>query len=131
MKDEKLEEIREKYGDDRRSELGLEVDWRASKYALLGLEWEYNDVRLPDGDFDFHLGRLRLTLAGSPELSWSNFLQYDDMSHDLGLNSRLWWIPEPGREVFLVLNQGWLASSDSIHGTQTNLAFKVGYTLRF
>ena len=118
------------YGGHR-EEYELDLDWRASRFVELGVEWEYNDVRLPGGDFDIHLGRVRATLAGSPKLSWSNFVQYDDTSDSLGLNSRLWWIPEPGNQLFLVLNQGWLADSDRFHGTETNVAFKVGYTMRF
>ena len=66
-----------------------------------------------------------------PRLVWSNFVQYDNQSADLGLNSRLWWIIQPGREVFLVLNQGWFRDSSRFAPTDTQLTLKVGYTLRF
>jgi hypothetical protein len=116
--------------DGDRTEVETDVEWRASRHAQFEAEYEWNDVDLPGGDFTVNVGRLRATFLANPDVSWSNFLQYDDQSDAMGLNSRLWWILEPGNEAFLVLNQGW-DTGVGMRGTQTNVAFKVGYTLRF
>ena len=116
--------------EGERDDLALELDLRTSKHLLAGLGYERNDVRLPGGDFTVNVGRLRLELLANPRLSWTNFLQYDDVSEQLGLNSRLWWILRPGSEAFLVLNQGWDADG-GLHPTIGQWTFKLGTTFRF
>lgn len=116
--------------DGTRQDLGLEVQWRACRWASFAVEYEHNDVELPAGDFAVNLGRLEWTLLTSPDLSWTNFLQYDDVSERLGLNSRVWWILRPGTELFLVLNQGWDGSADSFVTEDTQLIFKLGTSFR-
>ena len=44
--------------------------------------------------------------AFSSTLSWNNLIQYDNVSENLGINSRLHWIPKAGQQAFLVLNWG-------------------------
>ena len=117
--------------DGRRWDAELELDWRPGAWGLFGLEYERNEVDLEDGDFDVNIGRLRANFLFSPDVSWSNFVQYDDVSESLGLNSRLWYIFEPGRELFFVVNQGWEANADTIAPTATEVSVKFGYTLRF
>ena len=72
-----------------------------------------------------------IALFPTPDTAWYNFVQYDDESDGVGLNSRLWHIFEPGREVFIVLNQSWNTMDDRFVPERTGLALKFGYTLRF
>lgn len=116
--------------DGTRDELGLGLDLRASRHALLGANFERNDVRLPDGDFIVHVASLELTLVANPDLSWTSFVQYDDQSDTFALNSRLWWILRPGSSAFLVFNQGWEQDQGSLDPLSTQVEFKLGYTLR-
>ncbi len=48
--------------------------------------------------------RAGFDFAFSPTLSWVNLIQYDNVSEVAGINMRLHWIPEAGREVFFVIN---------------------------
>ena len=57
-----------------------------------------------DCEFITRVVRLSLETIFSSRLSWVNLIQYDNVSHTVGLNSRLHWIPQAGREGFLVLN---------------------------
>ena len=69
----------------------------------------------------------------TPDLTWSNRLQYDNVSEGFGVNSRLYWIPEPGREAYLVLNWG-MSDADKdgdFVSTSNDLTFKYNYTFRF
>ena len=109
----------------------VSLDVRPDPLVAAGIELEQDSVRLPGGSFTARVERLRLDLQFSPKLVWSNFVQYDNLSEDLGLNSRLRWILEPGREFFAVVNQGWLYSHDRFAPTDTQLAAKLGWTLRF
>lgn len=109
----------------------FELDWRQSAHLLATVSWEHTDARLPSGDFAVNVGRLRLILLATPLLSWTNNLQWDDVSDSVSLNSRVWWILRPGVQTFLVLNQGWAYDRPSFSPTSSELALKFGYTLRF
>ena len=107
------------------------LEWRQSRYFLLDSEFERDDVRLPGGDFVVNIARLRAVALTSPDVSWSNFVQWDDESDALSLNSRLWWILAPGSEAFFVVNQGWQHASPHFAASTTDVALKFGYTFRF
>lgn len=117
--------------DGDRTDYRAALDWRANAHAILGTEYSLNKVHLDGGSFDVNLARLKVDLHLDPRTSWSNFVQWDDVSEDLGLNSRLRIIFEPGRDFFLVLNQGWTTLDEHFAATSTDLRFKVGYTFRF
>jgi hypothetical protein len=67
------------------------------------------------------------------DLTWTNRIQYDNVSEGMGINSRLYWIPEPGREMYLVLNWGLtdFDRNNSFESTNSDLTFKYNYTFRF
>ena len=65
---------------------------------------DYNDVHLPQGDFVTRLLTLQADLAFNIRWSWENFVQYDNVSDTIGVNSILRWIPQAGRETVLVIN---------------------------
>lgn len=117
--------------DGDRQDLAAGVNWRPGTLYNASLSYSLNNVSLPDGDFETQLARGRLNFAFSPRTTWSNFVQWDSESDGIGVNSRLRWIPEPGREVFLVFNQTLQRDEGSLETLFQELAFKVGYTLRF
>jgi len=117
--------------DGRRTDLLGELSWRPSARFQGSCEWSVNDVDLPQGDFQVHVGRLRANLSFSPDLDWFNFLQADNGSDSLGWNSRLRWIVRPGHELFLVWNETWERQDDGLVPTFQEAAFKLSYTLRF
>ncbi|PYQ64470.1 MAG: hypothetical protein DMF53_07395 [Acidobacteria bacterium] len=90
------------------------TQWQAFLYWTIGpgrLRFELtaeNDFGyLPQGDFIQRLLQLKTVYAFSPDLVLSVYSQYDSESRDLGLNSRLRWTIQPGRDLFLVWNQSW------------------------
>ncbi len=110
-----------------------ELTYRPSKYFRTTLIYDYNDVNLPEGDFIVRLTSLRADIVFSSQLSWVNLVQYDNVSGVVGINSRLHWIPEDGKEAFLVLNhnlQDPLAPG-GFQSTFSELTAKVNYTFRF
>lgn len=115
----------------RRNDYGASVTWRASPNLNMGLEYSMNDVQLPQGDFITRIYRGRLNIAFSPDLTWSTFAQYDNVSESIGVNSRVQWIIEPGNEVFFVINQAIDREDDSYRVRETELTAKIGWTFRF
>jgi hypothetical protein len=111
----------------------LEAEWRPSEHFWLGMSYEVSDIELPAGDFIVRLTSLRAQIVFSSTLSWVNLIQYDNISENIGINSRLHWIPRAGREGFIVLNHN-LADpdrNDSFHSTSADAAIKFNYTWRF
>ncbi|MCZ6834556.1 MAG: DUF5916 domain-containing protein [Planctomycetota bacterium] len=114
-----------------RWQLGGEVEWRASKNLFLSVEFEQNQIDLDEGDFITRIGRARVNIYFTPDISWQTFVQYDNVSDTMGLNSRFKWIVQPGSEVFFVLNQGYDVIDSRIHSAFTQVTSKVGWTFRF
>lgn len=117
--------------DGSREDYEIGLEWRASSHAFFGLDFSHNDVRLVDGNFRVNLASVKADWHFNPRLSWRNFIQWDDASDSAGLNSRVRFIMEPGRDLFLVLNQGWSTFDDHLAPTSSDLRFKVSYNMRF
>lgn len=119
--------------DGRRNQMRGIVQWRPSPHFETHLEYEVNDIVLPEGAFTTRLLSIRADIAFTARLAWSNLIQYDNVSKILGINSRLQWIPKAGQEAFLVLNHA-LEDYDgdgSFHTTYSDAAVKFSYTFRF
>jgi hypothetical protein len=91
-------------------------------------------AHLPEGDFIARIITSNIDFAVSPFLSFTNLLQYDNRSDNLGWQSRVRWTLQPGRDLFLVFNQGWI--QDPMGGFRfsaqdTKVSTKFQYTFRF
>ncbi len=119
--------------DGDRTNISTELNWRPSEHFRLGTTYSTNDVSLPDGDFVVRIGTLRVQYIFSSTLSWTNLIQYDNVSETMGFNSRLHWIPQAGREGFIVLNHSLedIDKNDVFHSTGADIAVKFNYTWRF
>ena len=116
-----------------RARTGVGIGWRPSNHFQFTLDYDYNEVELPWGDFNTRLVSLRADVIFSATVSWSTLLQYDNVSESMGINSRLSWIPEAGREIFIVLNHNLqdLDLNNRFESALADLAFKVNYTFRY
>ena len=117
--------------DGDRLDTELEAQWRASPHLFLGFGWEQSDVDLPGGDFQVQIAQARVNVLPSPDLSWTNFIQWDSDSDSMGINSRLRWIIEPGSDLYFVVNQGFDTRGSRFDSTFTELTTKVVWTFRF
>ena len=114
-----------------RLKLKPNLAWRPSRYLVLTIAYEYNDVSLQGENFDVHLMSLKADIQFSPKLSWNTFVQYDNESDTVGINTRLRWIIAPGREFFAILNQELLVEKGSVKRGETEPRAKLGWTFRF
>jgi len=114
-------------------QLSGSLGWRPNRHFRASVEYEYDDVSLPEGDFAVRLARLTLETAFSSTWSWVNLIQYDNVSETVGINSRLHWVPRAGREGFVVLNHNLqdVDRDNSFHSSYSELTLKFSYTLRF
>jgi len=119
--------------DGTRFGTGLFLNIRPNAHFRTNLNYQYNDIKLPGGSFRTRVVRMTFEAVFSSRLSWTNLIQYDNVSDTVGINSRLHWIPRAGREAFLVLNHN-LQHSDidnDYHSSFAELALKYSYTFRF
>lgn len=113
-------------------ELRTALIWRKDRHLTAQFELQQFFVNLNEGDFTTRLAIFRLNYSFSPRLTLSNFVQYDNESGNIGLQSRLRWIWKPGNEMFAVFNHTWQENTlDRFEALRTNFRVKVNYTLRF
>lgn len=117
--------------DGDRTSYNASVGYRISPFFTSSIEYGQNDIDLEGGSFSTQLSRLRTLLSFSADLSWNTFVQWDNVSETVGINSRIRWLPTPGQEVFLVFNETLDENRDSVIPLYQQVAFKIAYTIRF
>ena len=116
-------------GDRDRYIFGINV--RTVKWVLISTSYSLNKVRLPEGTFDTRVTSTRVQINFTPDVTWSNLLQYDSVSDIVGLNSRFRWEVRPGTNFFVVLNQNTQRSEGRPRVLQTEITVKLRVTFRF
>lgn len=101
------------------------LNWRTSRFLTVGLDYERNRVRLPEGNFRTNLFGTRLDYAFTPDVFGSVFAQWNDQDQLGILNYRLQWIPELGTRFFLILNQEYDTVGDVVHAERTSIIGKL------
>ena len=117
--------------DGRQRRTQTELTWFQSAAFNLGLDYEFTELRLADGDRDLHVADIRTLVSFHQDLSVRTQVQFDNISSDLGILSQLRWIRRPGDELFLVLSQSYLADSDQFEPRGSAAILKLVWTLRF
>ena len=119
--------------DGRRVSVSPGIVWRPSSHFALDLQYQLTDIELPYGAFTSRLSRLRTDIVFSSVLSWVNLLQWDNDTDEIGVNSRLHWIPQAGREVYLVLNYNFQDYDEdgTFKTMEADVSAKLNYTFRF
>lgn len=119
------------FGGDR-LEKSIEVQWRQSAYFFIGAGFTENVIDLPSGSFTSHLVSLRTDIAFDSRWSWGTLLQYDNTAEVVGINSRIRYIPEAGKELLLVLNHGLnVDPANRLSTTGSDINVKLSYTFRY
>ena len=110
-----------------------QFNWRPSERFRFGVSYRVNEVDLPQDSFTVRLATVRAEVVFSSTLSWVNLIQYDNVSENIGFNSRLHWIPQAGREGFIVFNHNLVDAdrNDSFHSANADMSVKFSYTFRF
>ena len=119
--------------DGERERISIGLGWRPSIRLRTTLSYALNDVKLPHGNFSTRLVQLRNDIIFSSTLSWVTLLQYDDISETMGINARVHWIPEAGKEAYIVLNHNLqdFDRDNRFSSVSADLALKFNYTFRF
>ena len=119
--------------DGTRSRSFGNFTWQPSPRFRTNVGFNINDIELPQGSFTTRIVSTGFDIVFSSTLSWVNLIQYDNVSETMGVNMRLHWIPEAGREVFFVINHNLedLDRDDNFHSATADVVAKLNYTFRF
>jgi len=109
--------------------------WVPSPRFRTGVGFNLQEIDLPveNGQFTTRIVNTNFDIVFSSKLSWTNLIQYDNVSEIVGLNLRLNWIPEAGRELFFVVNHNLQDFDEDNHfrSLASDVVAKASYTFRF
>jgi hypothetical protein len=88
--------------------------WKASKHASFSGSYSRNQITFLAEDFTVIEASVRLDYAVTPTLFGSVATQWNDEDDQAIVNFRLNWIPAPGSDLFLVINQLADSSGDRL-----------------
>jgi len=116
-----------------RTNYNTSFSWNQSRFFRMTASYDWNDINLPQGDFILRLSSVNTQVAFSSTLYWITLAQYDNISEELGINTRLQWIPRAGQEAFIVLNYNMqdLDRDNTFNTAFSDISIKFRYTFRF
>lgn len=97
------------------SKLELELNLNIEGNIRLGLESEFVNGKLPQGNFKEILYQAKADFYLNPDLGFMTYLQYDSVSENIGANIRFKWRISPGNTIYLVYNKNWERRFDPAH----------------
>jgi len=127
------------YWSGQAEQVTASMVYKLPPWFTLNLSTNQTFARLPEGDFIARIMTANINYAASPRLSFSNLVQYDNRSRNLGWQSRIRWTLEPGSDLFFAFNQGWIQEleegedNDSLRfrPQDTKVSAKFQYSYRF
>lgn len=117
----------------RREDIALAFGYKVCVPLFIGMEYQQNHVKLMDSEFTTRIYRVNANMFFSPDLTLANFIQYDNKSLNMGLQSRLRWIMKPGKEVIVVWNSRMVDPMHQEHLVlnESSVRVKAKYNIRF
>ena len=109
------------------------LTWQPSPHFRTSLGYDANNVTLPQGDFTTRIATAEFDIVFSSTWSWVNLIQYDNVSNTVGVNMRLHWIPQAGRELYFVINHNLqdFDRNGTFQSYNSEAVAKLSYTFRF
>ena len=114
-----------------RKDFNFGVNYKVAVPFFLGVKYKQNDVSLPDGNFTARIYQMNANILFSPSVTLYNYLQYDNYSKTIGIQSRFQWIIVPGNEIYIVWTSSISQPLERYVMTDNALRFKIKYNIRF
>jgi hypothetical protein len=109
-----------------------ELIWRPDEKMRTALSYREEHGSVASGDFTVRIESLAVDYSFTSGLTLETLMQSDNVSDTLGVQSRLRWLVEDGRELFLVLNTGWEERDGGLIVPLGNdVTAKLVYAVRF
>jgi len=97
------------YAGGTRLNITGEVGYRFQPFVSVQLSASYNDIRLPEpwNRTTFWLAGTNVDITMTNTLFFSTFLQYNQQSKNININSRFQWRYQPASDLFLVYTDNY------------------------
>lgn len=115
----------------RQTQLAFDLTLRPLAGINLTGTYVHTEVSLAEGEFSTDLFRLNASVDLTPLVSFSSFIQWDNLSDQLGINTRFRWIVSPGNELFFVYDHNWEDQLERFSTLSSTATMKATYTHRF
>jgi hypothetical protein len=99
----------------QRTFFGTGVSWKVNRYLSVRGDYEWNRISFSGEQFTVEEVGGRFDFATSPVLFGALAWQWNSEDREVILNFRINWIPKPGTDLFLVINQ--IAETDESRWT--------------
>jgi hypothetical protein len=124
------------YWSGKAEQVTASVTYKAPPRFIISLSSNQTFARLPEGHFTARIFTSNISYTASPSLSFSNLVQYDNRSRNLGWQSRVRWTVQPGNDLFFAFNQGWVEEqvedrSRRFRAQDSKVSAKFQYSYRF
>ena len=100
---------------------------RSGETVNASVEWSYNDLRLPGGDFTTNLVRFRTTYSFTTRMFFQALEQYNDRAELWSSNLRFGLLSDANTGLFVVYND--VRYFDSVLGSRFHTPLAGGRTL--
>jgi hypothetical protein len=124
------------YWSGRADQVTASLSYKLPPRFIASVSTNQTFARLPEGHFIARIFTSNIGYTASPRLSFSNLIQYDNRSRNLGWQSRIRWTLRPGNDLFVAFNQGWVQEEHENHSMRfrvhdSKLSTKFQYSHRF
>ncbi|MDA9929166.1 carbohydrate binding family 9 domain-containing protein [Flavobacteriaceae bacterium] len=101
------------------------LNLRLQPKVIVGLQYEYNQLRMPKpySDADIWLLSPRVAVTFNKSVFWTTLIQYSNRNDNLGINSRVQWRFAPLSDLFIVYNDNYFVSDFAPKFRSLNLKF--------
>jgi hypothetical protein len=116
-----------------RKRYNTSFELRPNEHIYLNVGYDYQDIDLPQGEFDVKIISANVNYAFNSKWSWVNLIQYDNASSSAGVNSRIRWNPQAGEDLYIVINYNFdsLGVFNDMSPAAADFALKYTKTFRF
>ena len=100
------------YYNGTRINLEGSVTYRFQPYGFVSMDFQYNNIRLPDpyNTSNLYLIGPRVDITFSKKVFWTTFLQYNSQINNMNINTRLQWRYAPVSDLFVVYTDNYFAN---------------------
>jgi hypothetical protein len=113
-----------------RNDIKMMVNWKVAVPFFIGGTITQNNVSLPDGSFKANIFQVNANILFSPNLTFYNYLQYDNKSNSAGWQARFQWIIKPGNEIILAWTSNFNKPENSYVLDESAVRLKLKYNIR-
>jgi hypothetical protein len=119
------------YADGKKWSLSGNLGYRFQPFVSILLGISYNDLMLPQpwGKTNFWLVGPRIDLTLTNKLFFTTFLQYNEQSKNMNLNTRFQWRYKPASDLFLVYTDNYLPAPLSVRNRAIVLKFTYWWNI--